>query len=339
MERRARQSRHNWQLNYASAMTIPRVIADVDTGIDDALALAWLGSLHAKGKIELTVTTSAGNTTVMNAARNSNAVLRMTGSSARAIPGLPRPRVLPLTTTPETHGPEGLGYWQDHEPEDASDPGQSFLEAWRKAQPTHVLIAGPATNLAYVMDHAPRLLENTQVTLMTGAFIYPGNTTPTAEWNAWVDPHALKHVLGNWPASAPLLTICPLNTTERVLLTPERLQGILRHLSLAQAELADLLIDATRFYFEFHEQVGVGYQAQIHDLAAAQVLLRDELWILRGDVDKRKATVDVEADSELLRGTTVADWDGSYWDRVPNAEVLTRIEPESVFATFESALG
>lgn len=320
-------------------MTIPRVIADVDTGIDDALALAWLGSLHAKGKIELTVTTSAGNTTVMNAARNSNAVLRMTGSSARAIPGLPRPRVLPLTTTPETHGPEGLGYWQDHEPEDAPDQGQSFLEAWRKAQPTHVLIAGPATNLAYVMDHAPRLLENTHVTLMTGAFIYPGNTAPTAEWNAWVDPHALKHVLGNWPASAPLLTICPLNTTERVLLTPERLQGILRHLSLAQAELADLLIDATRFYFEFHEQVGVGYQAQIHDLAAAQVLLRDELWILRGDVDKRKATVDVEADSELLRGTTVADWDGSYWDRVPNAEVLTRIEPESVFATFESALG
>ena len=320
-------------------MTIPRVIADVDTGIDDALALAWLGSLHARGKIELTVTTSAGNTTVTNAARNSNAVLRMTGSRARAIPGLPRPRVLPLTTTPETHGPAGLGYWEDHGPEDEPDPGRSFLEAWRAAEPTHVLIAGPATNLAYAMDHAPRLLENTHVTLMTGAFTYPGNTTPTAEWNAWVDPHALKHVLANWPATAPLLTICPLNSTERVLLTPQRLQEVLRHLSLAQAELADLLIDATRFYFEFHEEVGVGYQAQIHDLAAAQVLLRDELWILRGDVEKKKATVDVEADSDLLRGTTVADWDGSYWNRAPNAEILTRIEPESVFATFEKALG
>lgn len=320
-----------------TSAAVPRVLADVDTGIDDALALTWLGCLHARGRIDLTVTTSAGNCSVHDAARNSNAVLRMTGSSARAIPGLPAPRELHLTTTPETHGPRGLGYWQDHSPEDEPDTGRSLLETWRSAQPTHILIAGPATNLAYVLDHAPRLLENTHVTLMTGAFNYPGNTTPTAEWNAWVDPHALKHVLSSWPQSAPPLSICPLNITESVLLTPDRLAPMLRDLPLRRAELVDLLSDATQFYFEFHKSVGVGYQAQIHDLAAAQVLLAEVLHLHIGQ-RLRDATVDVEADSPLMRGTTAADWDGSFWKRPPNAQVLQRIDADAVFDHLDSEL-
>ena len=318
-------------------MSRPVVIADVDTGIDDALALTWLGCLHARGAIDLTVTTSAGNCSVHDAARNSNAVLRMTGSSARAIPGLPAPRVVPLTTTPETHGPRGLGYWQDHVPADEPDRGVALLETWRNTQPTHILIAGPATNLAYVLDHAPRLLENCQVTLMTGAFNYPGNTTPTAEWNAWVDPHALKHVLDNWPANAPALRICPLNVTETVLLTPERLRAMLRDLPLRRAELIDLLHDAATFYFEFHQSVGVGYQAQIHDLAAAQVMLAEALH-LKISHRLRGATVDVEAESSLLRGTTVADWDGSYWERPANAEVLSGIDAAAVLDYLDAEL-
>ena len=318
-------------------MNRPAVIADVDTGIDDALALAWFGSLHARGAIDLTVTTSAGNCTVHDAARNSNAVLRMTGSSARAIPGLPAPRHLPLTTTPETHGPRGLGYWQDHAPQDEPDKGQSLLETWRKAAPTHVLVAGPATNIAYVLDHAPRLLENCQVTFMTGAFSYPGNTTPSAEWNAWVDPHALKHVLAQWPASAPVPRICPLNVTEQVLLTPDRLRPMLANLPLRRAELVDLLSDATTFYFEFHQSVGVGYKAQIHDLAAAQVMLAEALHLQIGHW-LRPATVDVEADSELMRGTTVADWDGSYWGRPANAQVLTAIDADNVLDLLDREL-
>lgn len=309
----------------------PRVIADVDTGIDDALALTWLGSLHARGAIHLTVTTSAGNCTVHDAARNSNAVLRMVGSPARAIPGLPAPRVVPLTTTPETHGPRGLGYWQDHAPEDEPDSGRSFLTAWREAQPTHVLVAGPATNLAYFLDHAPRLLHGVHVTLMCGAFMYPGNTTPTAEWNAWVDPHALAHVLRQWPADNEPLRICPLNVTETVVLTPQQLEQWLENLPLRRAELRDLLTEATRFYFEFHQEAGVGYQAHVHDAAAAQAALAEAL-SLPIHAQYTPAVVDVEADSPLMRGTTVADWDGRYLQRTPTARVLTSVDAQAVLA-------
>lgn len=320
-----------------------RVVADVDTGIDDALALVWLASKHRSGAIDLQVTTSAGNTTAALAARNSLEVLRVAGASeVPVVAGAQAPRVLPLTTTPETHGPEGLGYWTPHvlNVPDASDAATA-VAAWRRAAPDHLLVAGPATNLAYAVEHAPEVLLGAQVTLMCGAFTYPGNTTPTAEWNSWVDPHALSFALENWPEGAVPPVICPLNVTEQVLLTPERLEAMLAGFA---GELPDLLRDALRFYFEFHESVGVGYLAQIHDLAAAMVML--------GEVgaDFRAATVAVEAESALLRGTTVADWVdggaagtedtavGPYWGRPANARVLTGLDPDEVFARFASAL-
>ena len=90
---------------------VPRLVADVDTGIDDALALLWLAALHRRGVFDLHVTTVAGNTTAAAAARNSVEVLRVAGTPDVPVTvGASRPRVLPLTTTPETHGPEGLGY-------------------------------------------------------------------------------------------------------------------------------------------------------------------------------------------------------------------------------------
>lgn len=48
---------------------------------------------------------------------------------------------------------------------------------------------------------------------------YPGNTTPTAEWNFWVEPHAADIAFA--AARAPL-TLCPLNVTEQMVLEPGR---------------------------------------------------------------------------------------------------------------------
>lgn len=324
-------------------MTVPSnvvtVVADVDTGIDDALALVWLAGLQRAGRVGLHVTTSAGNTTAALAARNSAEVLRVAGAPEVPVTaGASGPRALPLTTTPETHGPEGLGYWRPDTsaahvaPSTAADA----VAAWKRAGASRILVAGPATNLAYAVEHEPDLLRNTQVVIMGGAFLYPGNTTPTAEWNTWVDPHALAYALENWPSGAPLPTICPLNVTERVVLTPERLAGWTE----AESELSGLLRDALRFYFEFHESVGVGYCAQIHDLAAAMVLL-DAV-----PVTLRDATVRVEAESRLMRGTTVADWVeagggdglGAYWTRPANARILTGLDPGEVLARFGDVL-
>ena len=52
-------------------MTRLKVLADVDTGIDDSLALVYLAGLHTAGEIELVgVTCAGGNTTAAWSARN-----------------------------------------------------------------------------------------------------------------------------------------------------------------------------------------------------------------------------------------------------------------------------
>lgn len=356
------------QNSFSTGMQKPRVVADVDTGIDDSLALIYLAGLHSAGEIDLVVTTSAGNTTARQAAVNSAEVLRLAeAAEVPVVAGARAPLKVPLTTTPETHGEKGLGYYSPLDGGgavgDAGSAGdaRAAVESWRGA--SHILIAGPATNLAWALRHAPEAVggaagsgatgsgtAGAEITLMTGAFNYPGNTTPTAEWNAWVDPHALKEVFAA-PASTRLLpTICPLNVTEQVLLYPDRLLRWQEALRPTHPELATFLGDALRFYFEFHQSVGVGYCAQIHDLAAAMVMLR------RVPYSFYDATVDVEADSPLMRGTTVADRvvDGgggsvaavrgdvdpagvrsAYWNRPANARILEALDPADVFAEFE----
>lgn len=331
------------------------IVADVDTGIDDALALLWLAGRHRAGECDLVVTTSAGNTTAAQAAGNSAEVLRLAGASEVPVtPGAERPRVLPLTTTPETHGPAGLGYWIPAAALTASSRPSSpadAVAAWEAAHPEKILVAGPATNLAWAVENSPDLLRSAQVVLMGGAFLYPGNTTPTAEWNAWSDPHALAYCLQNWPTGAPLPVLCPLNVTEQVVLTPDRLTD---WVGVATEETGQFLDAALGFYLEFHESVGVGRVAQIHDLAAAMVLCGAV------DVSLRDATVRVEADSDVLRGTTVADWTGGtaqgdgrepgdgdtgtgavgpYWGRPANARILTGIAPSQVLDRFGEILG
>ncbi|MDK8790910.1 nucleoside hydrolase [Corynebacterium sp. MSK039] len=371
------------------------VVADVDTGIDDALALIYLYRLHLAGRIDLSVTTSAGNCTADDAARNSAEVFRVAAQqwgpsslgrhraqrgeeSDAVIPkitiGAAHPRVLPLVTTPETHGPRGLGYWlgesgdarraqAEGTPGKAEAPlapgsgtpdgtAAAAVAHWADAQPTHLLVCGPATNLAWAVEHAPEVLRGCQVVIMGGAFGYPGNTTPVAEWNAWVDPHALKYALQHWPEGAPLPVIAPLNMTEQVLLTPERLRDWVGGLDARQetgrqadrqgdlesaqavSQLGQLLTATVEFYFEFHEQVGVGYQAQIHDLAAAMVLLGDVAF------EATEFHVDVEADSELTRGATLAfDPNPPFGPQLtPNARVLGCLDAGGVLERFGELL-
>lgn len=288
----------------------PVVVADVDTGIDDALALTYLALLHTRGQICLKVTTSAGNCTAEQAAANSADVLRAAG--AHEVPlraGASTPQVVPLTTTPETHGPTGLGYHHTAaDPADYPADVAAAVATWEGAD--YILVAGPATNLAWAAQHAPHVLTGARIVLMSGAFDYPGNTTEYAEWNAWVDPHALATALELVPQP---MTFCPLNVTEQVLLDPDR----------ATAWDQPLLNDALRFYFEFHQQVGVGYTAQIHDLAAAMVLL--------GTVDFRTRQDKVSVDVDEKRGKTSCGVGFT-------SHILTHLEPAAVFNEFERAL-
>ncbi len=281
------------------------VLLDCDTGIDDALALIYLAALHKRGEISLRgVTTTAGNVGIAQTTTNTQWILGQCGlSDIPVLPGLPTPLQVSLVTTPETHGDHGLGYIN---PGDIPAPQGDWNMLWRdllRDESTRLIVTGPATNLA-----AFGPIKNT--TLMGGAYLYPGNTTPTAEWNTWVDPHAAKQAFtqAKWP-----ITVCSLGVTEQFTLNSESLSALISVLD--SAPIAQFLPEMLRFYFEFHEAQGEGYLAQIHDLLTCMIAL-DKI-----EYQGRDTTIDVEADSALMRGTTVADIRG-HWGRPANAHLI-----------------
>ncbi|MEJ4111888.1 nucleoside hydrolase [Corynebacterium kroppenstedtii] len=266
-----------------------RLVADVDTGIDDMLAVIYLAARHRAGDIDVAgITTTAGNTTAENAAVNTRWVLDLCGCPDIPVGvGPAAPVRLPLTTTPETHGPCGLGYacppdairdevmapQQGRTAEQAPSPVtarrvSTTTEVWEAALedgPADLVVTGPLTSAAM----NPGLVSRYEsLTVMGGAINYPGNTTPTAEWNFWVDPDAVAMVLENIQRHAWDTTLCHLGVTETITVTPA---------DIGQwgmgGQLKAVVRDALRFYFEFHDKEGIGYLAQVHDLLAIMVAL------------------------------------------------------------------
>jgi purine nucleosidase len=333
---------------------VRKLLLDVDTGIDDALALVYLLA-HPEAEI-LAITCTAGNVPARQVAQNNLALLELCGRSGIEVAiGSEVPLQVPLQTTEDTHGPQGLGYAVLPAPRQQVSPRHA-VEVWvetARAHPGEItgLVTGPLTNLALALEAEPRLPELLQgLVIMGGAFNYPGNTTPTAEWNTYVDPHAAKAVyrayLGVPEDRLPI--VCALETTERIEMKPEHLRRLAEaagtapellnpadpagQRSTSANPLVACLSDAVRFYMEFHRAQNQGFLAHLHDPFAATVAMGEGTW------ETQLATVDVEADSPLLAGTTIADFRGM-WGKRPNARIITGNDPEACFAALIQRIG
>ena len=188
-----------------------RVLLDCDPGIDDTFALTYLTAAHHAGELELDcVTTTAGNVEAEQCAQNAAWVLAQCNLPAIPVAaGEPQPLELALTTTPETHGETGLGYAHAPARHVATDWDMLWCDAIeRGTEDLHLIVTGPMTNLAVFARRHPRhFAQLRHITVMGGSVNYPGNTTPTAEWNFWVDPHAAQEVFARTPVPLSLIHI------------------------------------------------------------------------------------------------------------------------------------
>ena len=219
------------------------LLLDVDTGIDDSLAL-----LYACGSPEaelVAVTCVGGNVDARQVAENTRAVLELAGrNDVEVALGHETPLVRPLVTTPETHGPRGIGYAvlpPARRP--LSDRHAADLivgEARRRPGEITLVTLGPATNLAVAVLREPELpFLLRRWVLMGGSYRSAGNTAPTTEWNASVDPDALKACIASFgepsvverrlAAGLPGLPLAlGLDVTERAKLLPDHVAALAR---------------------------------------------------------------------------------------------------------------
>jgi purine nucleosidase len=332
-------------------VTVP-IFADVDTGVDDAMALVYL--LASAEASLVGIASTSGNVAAQQVCINNLGLLEL--CRADQIPvskGADQPLGGSLRTAEDTHGPQGLGYAQ-LPPNDRRVTAYSAAEAWVLAARAHPgeligLVTGPMTNLALALRAEPALPSLLRrLVIMGGSFLYRGNTDLVAEWNISVDPEAAAEVFEAWSGRDNLPIILGLNLTEKIVMSPATLVRLAETAgsstvqmnvrdargtrSVASNPLIRMLEDAMRFYFEFHFDEGEGFHAHLHDPLAAAVALDPSL------VHTRTATVGVELTGTLTRAMTIADWYGR-WGRPPNAHVGVAVDPIVFFDRLVERVG
>jgi purine nucleosidase len=316
-----------------------KLIVDVDTGIDDALALLYL--LASPEAELLAVTCTSGNVEAGQVAQNTVALLDLAGRPDIEVAlGQRVPLKRPLMTAPETHGPKGIGYATLPQPSREVSPRHSadlIVDEVRRAPGEMTLITlAPLTNLAVALEREPalpRLLKG--LVMMAGSYRSPGNTAPTSEWNVAVDPEAMQAVLSAWSSAEGVgrPVALGLDVTERAKFLPDHLAQLHAAAGNPQANaVLQFIDDALRFYMEFHSRYDGFYGAFIHDpLAVASAL---DPHLLQTDA----LPVQVELAGSLTSGETVTDW-RRVWGRPPNLEIAVAADIEKFFARFIERVG
>lgn len=196
------------------------LLLDVDTGIDDALAIAFaFGSPTAE---VVAITTLAGNVNVDRTTGNTLSVLDWLGAPEIAVHrGASRALVRPHRDAAYFHDVDGLGgaNLQGSARAVGPDRGPAALVRLANARPGAVSLVclGPLTNLAIALNVEPGLPGLLRrVVVMGGAFRVPGNITPEAEFNVFADPEAAAQVFA---APFPDLTVIGLDVTHQTVLS------------------------------------------------------------------------------------------------------------------------
>jgi purine nucleosidase len=310
-------------------MAVP-LILDVDTGVDDLVAIVFaLGS----PEVDLIAATSVtGNVDVDKATRNTLLTLETAGrADVEVARGAERPLVQPWSAFGVVHGEEGLGHHEPAPPVGAPSArdGATLIAEEARRRPGEILLVstGPLTNVALALELEPRLPELLRgYTLMGGAFREGGNVTPRAEANVWMDPEAAARVFDAWSGAGPaqLPRCLGLDVTEDVWIS---MDDVAEACEPAPASpLGRLLTDAVRYYADFYASTARYEGACMHDALAVAAAIDPAIcaW-----ADTR---VEVELDGRWTRGETVTDLLGirttpwSDWQTDANACVATAVD-------------
>lgn len=333
--------------NTANLKQIP-VIMDVDTGVDDALALALVWKSK---QVELVgVTTVNGNVSLSQATLNTRKVIHMlqqldvqkersNAGEGRGIadlsirnvpivPGANEPLMRPTFFEHAVHGNDGLGgALSDMNPpelEEGLPHAAQFIIEEVKKRPGEItlLMTAPLTNLAIALRACPELPQLVKrVVVMGGAMQTFGNVTPVAEYNIYVDPEAAKMVLH----AGFDLTLVGLDVTRQALLRPEHLE------KLDSTPLGGFVRTCTAQYMERYRMRNGVEACAMHDPLAAYIAIDASV------VKARRYYVDVETRSDLCDGQTVCDVQNRL-DREPNANVCVEVDGEAFMDRFISVL-
>lgn len=308
-----------------------KMILDLDTGIDDALALAYAIGIP---EIDLIgIVASYGNVMIEDGARNTSSLLHMLGRSDipvynGAAHGLMEESYSLHEITKFIHGENGIGNINIPEVKSEShkkDGVDFIIESVKKYGKELVIVpTGPLTNLALALRKAPEIKELIgNVVFMGGALTVPGNVTMLAEANIYRDAEAADEVF----TSGIPLTMVGLDVTRRTVFTNKDtndLRNLNTEKSIAYADMTDYYISA----YKKNEPALNG--CALHDPLAVAVAVMPDL---------------VSTHSMFMRcGTTKEDYGRTIGDvsklndSNPNVKICLNVDVERFTNHFKESL-
>ena len=306
-------------------MTHPprKIIIDTDPGQDDAVAL--LLALASPEDLDvLGVCAVAGNVPLPLTERNARIICELAGKPDTPVfAGCAAPLTRKLVTAEHVHGKTGLDGPQLADPTMPLQDQHAvdfIIDTLRRAPAHSVTLCplGPLTNIATAFLRAPDIIGRVQqIVLMGGAYFEVGNITPAAEFNIYVDPEAAEIV---FKSGVPLV-VMPLDVTHKALTTRARIEAF----RAMGTEPGRMVAEWTDFFERFDMQKYGSEGAPLHDPCVIAYLIRPDLFT------GRHINVEIETQSELTLGMTVADWWG-VTDRAPNALFIGDLDADGFYA-------
>lgn len=279
------------------------VILDVDTGIDDALALLFAAS-RPEFNI-LAVSCVAGNAELEQVGRNTRQILDLAGASdVPVFLGAEKPLAQDAAPAGHVHGSNGIA---DLDVADYGAAGEGVIDP-RPAvdglrdvilghpRPVTIVELAPMTNLAQLFETYPEVLGNVDKLWVMGGAATVGNATPVAEFNTWHDPEAADICL----RAAPTL-LYPLEVFYKPRVSDDDI-AVLRSNASRLANLAGDLLAGIAEPYAGEARVHTGnYRSCIGDAGLLCLMVEPAL------ADIRRHPVRVSLHDPLTRGMTVVD--------------------------------
>lgn len=287
-----------------------RVILDVDTGSDDAVAI-MLAALSPD--IELLAACSvAGNKGIEMTTENTLRVIEALGVDLPVYRGCGAPLVkfmvknrIPLKEGPPViHNGKPLQMHSDYldipkATRQAEDiPAAMFyVDYLRKAdEPITIVAVGPLTNLAVALTIDPDIVGNIEQIVVMGGGYNITNVTPAAEFNIWYDPEAAQKVV---TCGAKVLLV-PLDATHRACITMDDCKR-LREINSFASNFAAELCEQRIIVHNAQQPLDIPDAAAVHDALAVCAVIDER--VLR---DVRHVHCDIGL-GDFAEGQTIID--------------------------------
>ena len=317
----------------ASKGTVRKIILDLDTGIDDTLALSYvLGSPDAE---LIGITGTYGNVVLDQGVDNDLRLLAMYGrEDIPVFKGIDHPSTADSFSVPPDseifHGANGTGNIEIPAQTDRQASQQSsvdfIIDAVRHYPKGELVVVptGALTTIAAALEKAPDIVDRISIVMMGGTLTQPGNVGPFAEANINQDPEAANRVF----ATTADITMVGLDVTTQALMSREDTEALRATGTSAGRFLADM----TDYYIDISEKESGVYLGgcNLHDPLAAAVAIDPSL------VTTFATNLMVETEGPQ-RARTIGD-PNRLLDTVKNTKVALSVDTERFTRRFMDRL-